>query len=443
MAPGTHVRCCLPVATGDSHCALIGLSSGHLVAAALPPGSAEPECALATVQAAMHQQLLPAALSSISTEPAAGPCASLEACHRVWCLHEDGEAAAIDPKHLSAVIQRCNASASSPRPRVGVAFRRWAFADPLRGEKASPWCNLRAVGATMPRGSPAERIGALVSTATAAGAAGRARQGLLVSGGGSFVLSEYEADEDKAVTSLRDTVEEALSGARAAALQTARNVPLVGSMLGWVLSAAPEAGEGGGDGADIAEAAAAGLVTPAEVAACRKRSALRVLPLRRAADPSRLALPGQMLQSPCGRYAAVADSIGRVSVVQLADMAVCRLWKGYRSAQVGWARNRAEELLLIIWAPRRRVLEAWPALIGERCVAIKLPEDGAVGLVPWVRHTDRSACLAIGSVAETPVAGDCGCWLVQARPIDGEATASASATGLVEWTLASVSWNTH
>eukprot|EP00736_Rhodelphis_marinus_P009676 Rmarinus@m.1018 len=95
---------------------------------------------------------------------------------------------------------------------------------------------------------------------------------------------------------------------------------------------------------------------------------------------------------PSGRLAALADEFGRVMLVQTLDLTVLRMWKGYRDAQCGWvhvapdaaatpltggvANAAMVRLYLVIYAPRRRLLEVWPACSGPRHRAVVLPSAG-------------------------------------------------------------------
>lgn len=90
---------------------------------------------------------------------------------------------------------------------------------------------------------------------------------------------------------------------------------------------------------------------------------------------------------PSGRLAAVTDGLGRVLLVDLAEqpLRVVRWWKSYRNAQVAWLQSESPAtatatpqrvLFLVIYAPRRGLLEVWPARSGgARVGAFKVPHD--------------------------------------------------------------------
>lgn len=114
-----------------------------------------------------------------------------------------------------------------------------------------------------------------------------------------------------------------------------------------------------------------------------------------------------------GRYVLATDATGRVLLLDAADATVLRLWKGYRDAQVGWLsvttdegwgaaeeanlseggdggqrcrhrRARHPQLACVLYLPRRRQLEAWPAgPVGGRLAVLplRLEAGGAARLV--------------------------------------------------------------
>ncbi|XP_017287238.1 rab3 GTPase-activating protein non-catalytic subunit isoform X2 [Kryptolebias marmoratus] len=86
--------------------------------------------------------------------------------------------------------------------------------------------------------------------------------------------------------------------------------------------------------------------------------------------------------SPCNTLAGVTDDFGRVTLLDLARGIAIRMWKGYRDAQLGWLQVQEERgdrefspsaslprrhaLFLIIFAPRRGILEVWAMQRGPR-----------------------------------------------------------------------------
>jgi len=80
-------------------------------------------------------------------------------------------------------------------------------------------------------------------------------------------------------------------------------------------------------------------------------------------DPQRRALSASL--APGGSLLAVADALGRVLLADLADLLVVRMFKGYREAQVCFTTVE-QQLLMVIYAPRRGLLEAWKVREGAR-----------------------------------------------------------------------------
>ncbi|GFO27488.1 Rab3 GTPase-activating protein non-catalytic subunit [Plakobranchus ocellatus] len=107
--------------------------------------------------------------------------------------------------------------------------------------------------------------------------------------------------------------------------------------------------------------------------------------------PLRFGLPDRrragdvIILSPCNNYAATTDSFGRVILVDVQRGMAVRMWKGYRDAQVGWIEVKEENAepeknpdhyrlaqFLIIYAPRRGILEVWLAAHGPRVAAFNV-----------------------------------------------------------------------
>ncbi|XP_067901173.1 rab3 GTPase-activating protein non-catalytic subunit isoform X2 [Heterodontus francisci] len=99
--------------------------------------------------------------------------------------------------------------------------------------------------------------------------------------------------------------------------------------------------------------------------------------------------------SPCSTLAAVTDDFGRVTLLDVARGVAIRMWKGYRDAQVGWIQvvedlheREAEKStfspfssptglrrvaqFLVIYAPRRGILEVWSTQQGPRVGAFNV-----------------------------------------------------------------------
>ncbi|XP_036057774.1 rab3 GTPase-activating protein non-catalytic subunit isoform X2 [Onychomys torridus] len=99
--------------------------------------------------------------------------------------------------------------------------------------------------------------------------------------------------------------------------------------------------------------------------------------------------------SPCNTLAAVTDDFGRVILLDVARGIAIRMWKGYRDAQIGWIQivedlhERVPEKgdfspfgnnqgpsrvaqFLVIYAPRRGILEVWNTQQGPRVGAFNV-----------------------------------------------------------------------
>uniref|UniRef100_A0A8C4LP59 RAB3 GTPase activating non-catalytic protein subunit 2 n=1 Tax=Equus asinus TaxID=9793 RepID=A0A8C4LP59_EQUAS len=99
--------------------------------------------------------------------------------------------------------------------------------------------------------------------------------------------------------------------------------------------------------------------------------------------------------SPCNTLAAVTDDFGRVILLDVARGIAIRMWKGYRDAQTGWIQivedlhERVPEKVdfspfgntqgpsrvaqfLVIYAPRRGILEVWSTQQGPRVGAFNV-----------------------------------------------------------------------
>lgn len=75
-----------------------------------------------------------------------------------------------------------------------------------------------------------------------------------------------------------------------------------------------------------------------------------------------------ILESPATSLAVATDGFGRVLLIDTRACTVVRMWKGYRDAQCGWILN-GKDLLLVIHAPRRGLLEVWKMRHGQRICA--------------------------------------------------------------------------
>ncbi|XP_046919263.1 rab3 GTPase activating protein [Dermatophagoides farinae] len=87
--------------------------------------------------------------------------------------------------------------------------------------------------------------------------------------------------------------------------------------------------------------------------------------------------------SPNRRLAAVTDDFGRVILFDMQNLIAVRIWKGYRKAEVGWIvidedleqENRKQAHFLVIYVPKRGILEIWCAQNGPRVTAFNVGKN--------------------------------------------------------------------
>lgn len=94
-----------------------------------------------------------------------------------------------------------------------------------------------------------------------------------------------------------------------------------------------------------------------------------------------------MALSPCCRWGACCGSLGRVLLIDVASCIVLKMLKGYREAQAAWFIPSSEHTkdsittasaLLVVFAPRRGVVELWKPHVGVRVgsIAAAVPQKG-------------------------------------------------------------------
>ncbi|XP_063427524.1 rab3 GTPase-activating protein non-catalytic subunit-like [Mytilus trossulus] len=103
--------------------------------------------------------------------------------------------------------------------------------------------------------------------------------------------------------------------------------------------------------------------------------------------PDRLRNGDSIHLSPNNNYAATTDNFGRVILIDIDRGTAIRMWKGYRDAQLGWVQvkedlqhgetpqQRRVAQFLIIYAPRRGILEVWTAGNGPRIAAFNVSKS--------------------------------------------------------------------
>lgn len=280
--------------------------------------------------------------------------ASAEGGGQLTVLHE-GAVVCVDGTSLHGVLHTCAREAAAAAASWGpastmpaVELRRWACPHSAGEHGLGGLVDVACCGA--PPASPFEGVSSLDDSLCL----------VLAGAGGSACLLTALAPDDSA----------AAFSAASLALNAASALFSAARGLLW-----------GGGGREAGGAAAAeeeqrrqreaALIAPPAVA---------LAPVRALADPPRgvraLALSAR------GRWAAAADSLGRVLLLEVPSLIVRRMWRGYREAQCAWVdaagadgAGRAE--LLVIYAPRRGRLEAWRPLPGApRVGACAVGSDG-------------------------------------------------------------------
>eukprot|EP00053_Salpingoeca_punica_P016304 m.153284 g.153284 ORF g.153284 m.153284 type:complete len:1506 (-) comp16937_c3_seq1:961-5478(-) len=161
-------------------------------------------------------------------------------------------------------------------------------------------------------------------------------------------------------------------------------------------------------------------------------------------DPRRAAQSVSV--DPTGQMAVVCDGFGRVLLMEVSTCTVVRIWKGYRDAQCGWVHSVAEDdepdtplsplaggrvsseptpqhhrspagrssVFLVIFAPRRGLLEVWSTRLGSRvgafnvglnCTLLSIDGHPLSSAAPSVaaaggRHGPRDLCVLLRATGE-------------------------------------------
>ncbi|KAI6219508.1 Rab3 GTPase-activating protein non-catalytic subunit [Aphelenchoides fujianensis] len=104
---------------------------------------------------------------------------------------------------------------------------------------------------------------------------------------------------------------------------------------------------------------------------------------------------------------AICDDVARVLLVDLQTETVVRVWKGYRSARCAFVEStestssgaqRKRALFLVIFAPKRGLLEVWAMQNGPRVAAFNVDRRGRLLSVP----TPADGTLLNGAAANAP-----------------------------------------
>lgn len=90
--------------------------------------------------------------------------------------------------------------------------------------------------------------------------------------------------------------------------------------------------------------------------------------------------------SPCSRWAACCDSLGRIMIIDILQGLALHMRKGYRDARCSWVGSR-----LLVHAPRRSTLEVWDNA-GRVMKAVTAPKWGMLIVQPQGYQGVRETC---------------------------------------------------
>ena len=158
-------------------------------------------------------------------------------------------------------------------------------------------------------------------------------------------------------------------------------------------------GRGGGKDGSASQAASQAAAAAASQSARQKKAApaplpmpIIDLPVNRALRDATRTLTRISLDPISGHYACCADSLGRLVLIESDSMIAVRMWKGYREAKTAWIvqpnstqpsdpqqqqQQQGQQqssiyvasplsLYLLLYAPRRGLLELWAVPQGKR-----------------------------------------------------------------------------
>lgn len=198
---------------------------------------------------------------------------------------------------------------------------------------------------------------------------------LLVAAGEKPPVATYHANEEESVNDISEIVNSVKNAFAGAAAKMGPFVP------GWI---AGLIGSGSGGAESGASATSSTNVAGGGIGGWRTELPTRLeAELRIFSDATRRIV--SILLDPSRRLALIADTWGRVALLDAAECAVLRLWKGYRDAQLGWLEMRPGRmssdasgartaLAAVIYAPRRNggVVDVFRARFGPRVASNKI-----------------------------------------------------------------------
>jgi hypothetical protein len=99
-------------------------------------------------------------------------------------------------------------------------------------------------------------------------------------------------------------------------------------------------------------------------------------------------------------WAACCDTLGRVMVIDIRQRSVVKMIKGYRECHLGWSAGSGE-VLLLIYAPKRRSLELWDVCSGDHKPRARVDVTNTGILIP--SDAGVSFLLDYGSLVLVPI----------------------------------------
>ncbi|KAL7575720.1 hypothetical protein ACA910_003054 [Epithemia clementina (nom. ined.)] len=125
----------------------------------------------------------------------------------------------------------------------------------------------------------------------------------------------------------------------------------------------------------------------------------------------------QCTVDPEGQYAALADGLGRVILLDLSTKQVMRMWKGLRQASCYWGKVNAEKnqrddqqavprgrskSFLVLHSKQRRIVEVWPSKSGDRLASFQVNRNSLIIPCPQTvhhgqktKHPEREHCVYV------------------------------------------------
>lgn len=109
-------------------------------------------------------------------------------------------------------------------------------------------------------------------------------------------------------------------------------------------------------------------------------------------DPTRIIQT--ISHSPTRQFLVTSDNFGRVILFDATSLTAIKWWKGYRDAMVGWICHPTSSiplLFLVIYLPRRELLEIWRIPLGLRVASIP---NIKISQLRWCVDAGHGTCIS-------------------------------------------------